>query len=189
MDYYKKIVGSRCYLSPIRIEDAAKYAEWLNDLEIGQYLEIFHQQLNLEKEKTILKNMIEKGDQIFAIVGLDKDKLIGNCSLFDLDQLNRKAELGIFIGAKDYWDNGYGSEATRLVLDYGFNILNLRNIMLKVYEYNKRALSCYQKIGFREIGRRRKAKLISGKAWDIIYMDILAEEFDSIYVSRITSGE
>ena len=64
-----------------------------------------------------------------------------------------------------------------MLLDYSFNILNLNNIMLNVYAFNTRAIRCYRKIGFKEIGRRRQARRIQGKSYDIIYMDILAEEF------------
>lgn len=95
----------------------------------------------------------------------------------DLDQVNRTAEVGIFIGNKEYWNKGYGEEALRLLLDYAFRFLNLRSIMLTVYAFNKCAYNCYKKVGFKEIGVRRKALLRNMKEHDIIYMDILDEEF------------
>jgi RimJ/RimL family protein N-acetyltransferase len=87
--------------------------------------------------------------------------------------------VGIFIGEKSYWNRGYGEEALRLLMDYAFNLLNLNNLMLNVYAFNSRAINCYKKIGFKEVGRRRQARRIQGKSYDIIYMDILAEEFNS----------
>ena len=184
MKYYKKLVGKKCYLSPINVEDADQYCIWLNDLEVSYNLLIFNQQLSLEKEKMILQDMIKNNAQIFAIVDADSDKLIGNCSIFRINERNRKAEVGIFIGDKNYWSKGYGSEALSLLIDYGFNILNLNNIMLEVFSFNKRAFNSYKKVGFKEIGRRREAIIFAGEKHDEIYMDILANEFESIYIKK-----
>ncbi len=189
MKYFKKIIGEFCYLSPINPDDASQYAEWLNDLEITKFLAISHHQLNIMRERAILEEMIKNNSQIFGIVDKKTDKLIGNCSLFDVNHRSRKAELGIFIGAKDYWNKGYGTEAVKLILDYGFNILNLQNIIIKVYEFNKRAIAVYQKAGFRIIGSRRESKIFSGKKYDEIYMDILATEFESVYVQKVMNRE
>jgi len=185
MKYFKKLIGKKCYLSPITVEDAEQYCEWLNDFEIASNLLIFSQQLSLEKERVILQDMIKNNSQIFAIVNLETDKLLGNCSIFRINQRNRKAEVGIFIGDKKYWNKGYGSEAFTLLLDYGFNILNLNNIMLEVFSFNKQAFHSYEKIGFKVIGHRREALQIAGKKYDEILMDILASEFKSTYIKKI----
>ena len=182
MKYFKKLIGNKVYLSPISVEDAEQYCIWLNDLEISNNLLIFDQQLSLEREKLILLNMIKSSAQIFAIIDANNDKLIGNCSLFRISERNRKAEVGIFIGDKDHLNKGYGTEALSLLIDYGFNILNLNNIMLEVFSYNKRAIHSYKKIGFKEIGRRREARIIAGEKFDEIYMDILANEFESPFI-------
>lgn len=91
---------------------------------------------------------------------------------------------GIFIGDKDYREKGYGTEAIRLILDYGFNYLNLNNIKLDLMEFNERALACYKKCGFKEYGRRRKCRFINGKYYDVIEMDILSEEFKGSYIKN-----
>ena len=182
MKYYKKLVGKKCYLSPINVEDADQYCIWLNDIEISSNLLTFGQQLSLEREKVILQDMIKNNAQIFAIIDADSDKLIGNCSIFRISERNRKAEVGIFIGDKEYWNKGYGTEALSLLIDYGFNVLNLNNIMLEVFGYNKRAIHSYKKVGFKEIGRRREAIIFAGAKHDEIYMDILASEFESVYI-------
>jgi RimJ/RimL family protein N-acetyltransferase len=185
MRYFKKIIGDYCYLSPINIADAEKYTEWLNDLEIAKNLIVSDQQINVMKEEEILNDMIRRGAQIFAIIDIEKDTMIGNCSLFKIDHSDRKAELGIFIGDKTYWDKGYGTEAMRLLLDYGFNILNLHNILLNVHSFNKRALRAYEKVGFKLIGRRRESFIIAGKKYDEIFMDILDDDFESPFIKEI----
>ncbi|MCD6101589.1 MAG: GNAT family N-acetyltransferase [Candidatus Cloacimonetes bacterium] len=185
MKYFKKLIGNKCYLSPINIEDAEKYTEWLNDLEVSKYLSLSREQITLQKEKEILEDMSKTRAQVFGIIDKKTDNLIGNCSLFSINHPNKRAEFGIFIGDKRYWNKGYGTEATKLILDYGFNILNLNSIMLEVYSFNKRAIKSYEKIGFKTIGKRRQAKIIGGKKYDIFYMDILADEFKSIYIKQL----
>lgn len=177
MSYYKKIEGERVYLSPINIEDAAKYTEWLNDLEITINLSMPHNTYTLEQEKEALKRLSQDGYN-YAIVNKKDNQLLGNCGLMNVDLINRIGEVGIFIGNKDFWNKGYGTEAMKLLLDYAFNLLNLNNVMLKVYAFNKRAFKCYQKSGFKEIGRRREAHIIAGEKYDEIYMDLLASEFE-----------
>ncbi|EOD00457.1 GNAT family N-acetyltransferase [Caldisalinibacter kiritimatiensis] len=182
--YYKKLVGRKCYLSPIDVEDYEKYTEWVNDMEIGVGM-IFSASLITEtKEKEILERLADS-EYNFAIIDKENDKLIGNIGFPKLDKINRVAELGIFIGDKEYWGKGYGVEAIKLLLDFGFSILNLHNIYLKVFEYNKPARRCYKKVGFKEVGRLREAKQIAGKRYDEISMDILATEYDSIYIKEL----
>jgi RimJ/RimL family protein N-acetyltransferase len=176
MKYFKKMVGKRCYLSPLNPEDVEKFVFWLNDMEVAQYLTVVYHIISLDVERETLEKFCRQGDH-FAIVDSETDVLIGGCGLLNLDHINRISEVGIFIGEKSYWNKGYGEEALRLLLDYGFNILNLKNIMVNVYAFNTRAIRCYRKIGFKEIGHRREAKRIQGKSYDIIYMDILSEEF------------
>jgi RimJ/RimL family protein N-acetyltransferase len=190
MTYYKKLVGEKCYLSPISLEDAEKWTEWDSDLEFAVPLgEEAFMVFSLDKTKEIISNIIKKQDPVFSIIDLETDTPIGRCMFFNVDQVNRKAMLGIGIGKKDYWNKGYGLDATKLLLDYGFNLLNLNNIMLGVFSYNQRAINCYRKIGFKEIGRRRKSKIIGGRMFDEVFMDILAEEFESVYVNRFIGRE
>lgn len=187
---YKKLIGDKCWLVPIDgKEDAPLYTQWLNDMEVSIHLTLASQQITMAKEEDILARMSKEGEYIFGIVAKDSEKLIGNCGLMQLDWVCRTCEFGIFIGDKDYWSKGYGEEAARLILDYGFNILNLNSIYLRVMGYNDRAIRCYEKCGFKLIGRRREAKIVAGKAYDVIYMDILASEFESPYISKLLPGQ
>jgi len=85
--------------------------------------------------------------------------------------------LGMVIGEKAYWGKGFGQEATGLMLDYAFNLLNLNTVSLGVFAFNTRAIDCHKKSGFREIGRRRQARIIGDRKFDLVLMDILAEEY------------
>ncbi len=181
--YFKKLIGERIYLSPRNTEEAEQFTEWLNDFETTDYIGRSALIITLEGEKKYFEENMDKNYNFF-IVTLDDDKLIGTISLEKYDAINRTATLGIFIGDKEYRSQGYGTEAIRLILDYGFNYLNLNNIKLDLMSFNERALKCYQKCGFKEYGRRRKCKYINGQYYDMIEMDILAEEFKESYIKN-----
>lgn len=183
MKYFKKLLGDNIYLSPRSTEDAEKYTEWLNDFETTDYTGRSGIIYTLEAEKRYLEDSAEKENEVsFAIIDLEKDKIIGSCGIHQIDNINRTAVLGIFIGDKEERNKGYGTEAIKLLLDFGFNYLNLHSIKLDLMEFNERALKCYQKCGFKEYGRRRKCKFINGKYYDSIGMDILSEEFTESYI-------
>jgi len=173
--YFKKLIGKKCYLSPIDINDAEKFTVWLNDMEILTNLQLYGSTIGLESERDFLSNLSKEHN--YSIIDLEKEELIGNCGFLDIDHVNQSAETGIFIGNKDYWNKGYGTEALSLLVDYGFKALNLHNIMLRVYEFNIGGIMCYEKIGFKHIGKRRDALHRNLAKHDIIYMDILPDDF------------
>lgn len=184
MAYFKKVIGKRVFLSPINPEDAEIYTKWMNDLEVSIYTTSAPRIYTLAKEKEILDQISKEGYN-FAIIDSEKEIVIGNCGLINVDLINRKAELGIFIGDKEYRSKGYGAEAIELLLDYSFNLLNLNSIMLIVKAFNKRAIKCYEKSGFKLIGKRREASIFGNQKYDECYMDILASEFKKNLTSEI----
>ena len=183
MKYFKKLVGERIYLSPRNTEDYGIFTKWLNDFETTDYLGRSGNLVSLESEKKYLEEN-SNSQSAFSIVTIDDDKMIGTVSLENIDNINRTATLGIFIGEKDYRSKGYGTEAINLLLEYSFRYLNLNNIQLNLMEFNERALKCYQRCGFKEYGRRRKCKFVNGKYYDSINMDILAKEFSGDYIKN-----
>jgi RimJ/RimL family protein N-acetyltransferase len=169
--YFKKMMGSKCYLSPINSDDAEKFTEWLNDLEVTINLTFYNRIINTENEKTFLGKLSQEHN--YSIIDKETNELIGNCGYVHLDHLNQTGEIGIFIGNKNYWNRGYGTEALTLLLDYGFKALNLHNIGLTVLSFNKRAIKSYEKVGFKIIGKKREAILRGEERHDLIIMDIL----------------
>ena len=171
------MIGPRVYLSPINVNDIELYTKWLNDEAVASNIGQYRKVISLANEQKYLDNMVSGGHN-YAIVLLDGDKLIGGISLMDDNTIDRTASLGIFIGDEEYRSKGYGAEAIRLLLAYGFKTLNFHNIMLTVNSDNSRALACYKKVGFRDIGRRRDAVYKNGQTVDMIYMDILEDEYE-----------
>ncbi len=177
MKYFKKLVGDRIYLSPRNSDDVEIFTEWLNDFKTTDYLGRSSIVTTLYDEKKYLEENAT-AEASFVIVTINENKMIGTVSLESINHINRCATLGIFIGDKEFRNKGYGTEAIKLILEYGFKYLNLKNIKLDLMEFNERALKCYKKCGFKEYGRRRKCKFIDGEYYDTIEMDILKEEFN-----------
>ncbi len=176
--YFKKLVGEHIYLSPVSTEDVEKYTKWMNDFETTDYTGKSSKIYTIENERKWQEKRIQnKENRVFGIVDLRNDNLIGSCGLHKINQVNKTAALGIFIGKREERSKGYGGETIKLLLDYGFNYLNLHEIELEVMDFNKRAIKCYEKVGFKEYGRRRECEYINGKYHDVISMDILKSEF------------
>ena len=182
--YLKKLIGDNIYLSPISLDDIEEYAQMVNDIKVSVglgYLS-YTNIIDFESEKEFLISV--KKEKMFAVRLLENDELLGNIGFNSLDIINRNGALGVLIGNPKYQRKGYGTEALKLILDYGFSFLNLRNISLSVFEYNEAAYNLYKKAGFKEVGRLRKAVEIMGKTYDVIIMDMLKEEFQSVYIKR-----
>ena len=182
--YLKKLIGDNIYLSPISVDDVEQYAEMVNDIKVSVglgYLS-YTNIIDFESEKEFLISV--KKEKMFAVRLLENDELLGNIGFNSLDIINRNGALGVLIGNPEHQRKGYGTEALKLILDYGFSFLNLRNISLSVFEYNKPAYNLYKKVGFKEVGRLRKALEIMGKTYDVIILDMLNEEFQSTYIKK-----
>jgi len=185
MQYFKKLIGDRIYLSPKSIsdEEVEKFTEWMNDFQVTDYTGRSAQITTLVGEKEWLENSVKnKDNRSFNIVELDNNKLIGTVGLEHLNWIERSAVLGIFIGDSEYRSKGYGAEAINLILEYGFKYLNLHSIRLELLSINERAHKCYLKCGFKDTGRSREEVFLNGKYYDKLHMDILEYEFEGEYI-------
>lgn len=182
--HYKKLQGENIYLSPLAMNDAEKFATWLNDFQITDYTGASAKVYSYEAETEWFAKNIKENPYIMAIIKMDNDEVIGNISLNNIDRVNRKATLGILIGEDKNRSKGYGTEAIGLILEFAFKYLNLNSVFLTYLECNTRARKCYEKVGFKEIGRRRKCEFVNGKYYDQIMMDILADEFTTEYIKN-----
>lgn len=185
MQYFKKLVGDRIYLSPkgTSDEEIEKFTEWMNDFQVTDYTGRSGQIMTLISEKEYLeKSARDTENRSFDIVESSNNKLIGVIGLEKINWINRTAELGIFIGDKEFRNSGYGTEAIKLLLEYGFKYLNLHTIKLELLCINERAHKCYLKCGFKDTGRDRDAVFIDGKYYDKLHMDIVENEFEGDFI-------
>ncbi len=172
------IRGQKTILRAIEREDLPTFVRWFNDPELRQYLTMYMPMSLAEEEKWFERQLEDQDGRIFAIETEDGVH-IGNCGLHDFDWKNSKAELGIAIGEKEYWSQGYGSDAVRTLVGFAFGEMNLHRVQLEVYDLNPRALRCYEKCGFQVEGRRREALFRNGSYHDILIMGILREDFEA----------
>ncbi len=174
------LIGSKVYLRPLDLADAPTLTTWLNDPEVTRYL-LLHRPLTLLAEEAFLRKMSEsEHDIVLGIVAREPEQFIGATGLHQLDARNRHVQFGIVLGEKSAWGKGYGTEATRLMVRYAFETLNLNRVWLHVYEYNERAVRAYQKAGFRIEGRLRQDTFRDGRYWDSFAMAVLREEWATV---------
>ncbi len=178
MKYFRKLAGSLCYLSPICIDDAHTYTEWLNDLEITRFLTLAAMSINEHSERQALERLAS--EHAYAIIDAARDTLIGNCGVQNWDRVHQTAELGIFIGDREYLGRGYGTEAMQLLSRYAFDFLNIRSLLLRVHSDNPRAIASYRKVGFREVGTWHSSIGRGAERCDTIFMELLPEWSDAL---------
>ena len=178
--------GHLVRLRALERSDVERAYTWVNDREVTQYLLLRYPMSRTQEEK-YLAEAAEQGngyaDTRLAIE--TKDGLhIGMCGLHHGRAEDRHASLGIMVGDKSYWSNGYGSDAVMTLLRFAFEEMNLNKVELGVFDFNERAIACYQKCGFIEDGRRREHYFQSGRYWDIIDMSVLRREYEALQQTR-----
>ena len=180
------IIGEQVALGPLRRDLIPLYQKWRNDFHVQRTFGNLPKPVTLEGQTTWFENAIGHGDSFwFTIYERETMRPIGTTDLFNVDHRWRVGQFGMMIGEGDARGKGYGTEVVRLMLDYGFIALGLRNIMLTVAEYNLAGRRAYEKAGFKEMGRRRKADIMNGVTYDEIYMDAIADEFESPVLGAI----
>lgn len=176
------IYGERVRLRAIERSDIPTFVRWFNDPEVRRYL-LAYAPLSVAQEEQWFEDMLQRihrqEDFLFAVEARVGDEWvhIGNVGLRRMDWKNRCAVFGIALGEKAYWGQGYGTDATRTMLRFAFEELNLHRVELEVWGENARAIRCYEKAGFRHEGTRRQAIFSEGQYHDAHQMSILREEF------------
>lgn len=171
------LLDQHIYLRALEREDAGTLLPWVNDPEVTRSL-LIHRPMSLAAEEAFIDKVTNDPDTVaLGIVLRESDRLVGACGLHKIDYRTRQSSFGIFIGAKEEWGKGYGTEATRLVVGYAFDTLNLNRVWLHVFEYNRRGIRAYEKAGFRREGVLRQDSYREGRYWDTVAMGVLREEW------------
>ena len=174
------ILGERVRLRPIERDDLPRFVEWFGDPEVRRHL-LVYLPFSLAQEERWFENLLDRlerqEDLVLAIEAADGVH-IGNIGLHGIDWKNRNGELGIAIGEKAYWDQGYGTDAIRTLLGLAFGEMNLHRVFLRVDADNGRGIRCYEKAGFQQEGTSREAVFKEGTYHDQYVMSILRSEFD-----------
>jgi RimJ/RimL family protein N-acetyltransferase len=177
------IYGQRIRLRHIERTDLEKYLEWINDPEVRHALATFLP-MSMAEEEIWFEASLERDPlkRPFAIELNENGEWIhiGGCGFHEINERARHAELGIMIGAKEYWGQGLGADVMSTLMEYGFSTLNFRRIYLRVFEFNQRGLGLYKKLGFVEEGRLRQDCFRKGRYWDTILMGMLRSEWQEL---------
>jgi diamine N-acetyltransferase len=175
------IVGEKVRLRPIERDDLPRFVEWFSDPEVRRHL-LVYLPFSLAQEERWFEEMLgrlgRQTDVLLAIETIDGVH-VGDIGLHSIDWKNRAAELGIVIGDKAYWSQGYGTDAVRALLGLAFREMNLHRVFLRVDVDNARGIRCYEKVGFQREGTSRDAAFREGVYHDQYVMSILESEFEA----------
>lgn len=151
------IEGAKVRLRNKRMSDARDDYNWESDPELAT-LDAAHP-INVTFFEFLSVYSFElvqfsKSRKQFAIETLEEKRHIGNCSYYNYNEKNRETEIGILIGAREYWNRGYGTDTLRSLVYYLFTEMKLERIYLKTLAWNFRAHESFHKCGFTEYGNR-----------------------------------
>jgi diamine N-acetyltransferase len=174
------VVGEKVALGPLRRDLAAVYARWMNQPDVRRGLDQLGIATPESQEKWVDENL-ERGAKRepeaveFTVYDRSDSAPVGTAGLFGIVHAHGRAEFAIAIGERR--GQGLGTEATRLVLDFAFHVVQLRNVLLETLEWNLAGLTAYERAGFRRIGVRRGAVISRGRPTDMVLMDAVPEDF------------
>ncbi len=177
------IHSTRIRLRAAEREDIPTFVRWINDPEVTEDL-LFAMPMSHAAEEqwfdAMMSNPTSEHTLVIELPDADSDgdfRPIGNCQFLNIDWRNRSSEVGIMIGEKDCWNQGYGTETMQCLLEHGFNTLNLHRIWLQVIDKNKRGIRAYEKAGFKHEGIYRQAHYQHGRYYDILLMSAIKDEW------------
>ena len=176
-----RLSGNLVRLTLLRRDDVSTILEWRQDT---RFLRLWNSDPFVERTETQICDWINglgktERELAFAIRLLDSEEIIGTIGLDEIEWSNRVAGLGIGIGNPKNWGKGYGTEATKLLIDYAFNDLNLFRIQLTVFDFNSRAIALYEGMGFKKEGTFREFLERDGKRHDMLLYGLLRCECQS----------
>lgn len=173
-------VGKKVRLRPIEREDLPRFVAWFSDPEVRRHLAVYLPFSLAEEERWFEDHIRQTQQQRSVVLAIDtlEGIHIGNGGLHAINWKDRSAELGIIIGERGFWDQGYGTDAVRTLLGIAFRQMNLHRVYLRVDDDNTRGIRCYEKAGLRHEGTLRQASYRDGVYHDQLMMSMIAPEFN-----------
>jgi RimJ/RimL family protein N-acetyltransferase len=177
--FHHLLEGKRIYLRKVCSGDVSKvYCGWMNDPVVNKYLESRFRHHSLKTLKKDVRNIqSDKRNLFFAIILKDNNRHIGNIKLGPINKIHRFADIGILIGEKDCWGQGYAVEAIHLLVSYAFRKLNLHKVTAGCYAPNKGSIKAFKKVGFLQEGIRKLHCECGGKYVDDILLGLINGNF------------
>ncbi len=177
-----ELIGNRVVIRPLERRDLTHVFKWWNDPEVMYYADDDPEPHSTMKDIEDRYNR-ETGEWADStaryLIQTTSGQPIGHVMYRGLRSDTRSVWTGITIGERDYWGNGYGTEAIRLFLQFLFEEMHLHKVSITVSDFNARAIRAYEKCGFRHDGVLRHNAVVHGKFVDHFVMSILEDEFSS----------
>jgi RimJ/RimL family protein N-acetyltransferase len=161
-------------LRPIRIGDAERCLRWVSDPEVQQFLGLLQPARTLDQERSWIASILsDRQHQRAYVIENESGIPIGTCGLRAIDRDEGTALLGLMIGDPRLWGRGYGTAATKALLERAFHELELRQVRLSCHAENRRAIRCYEKAGFEHQPRPEgRANERPGEVWMTISREL-----------------
>lgn len=170
--------GNKVILRPILEEDLPSFLIWLNDPEVSRFIGK-PIPISFEQEKEWFLNLSKDSGKInLAIVDAEKNLLIGNIDVHNINCISAIGTTGTIIGNKDYWGKGYGTEAKMLFLEFLFHQLNLRKIYSEVIGFNERSINYSLKCGYVQEAIFPNHYYKDGQYWDKVVLALYREQWE-----------
>ena len=176
------IRGEHVFLRAPERSDIATFVRWFNDADVLHNLAMRTPMSEAAEERWFDRMLGSQGgtDHHFVICARDGGRALGTIGLHGVDLTDGTAEFGIAIGEQEYWNRGFGTDATRAICDFGFGELRLERIGLQVYAGNERARRTYEKVGFVHEGTLRHARYHHGEHVDVHVMGLLRADWTAL---------
>ncbi len=175
-----QLKNDRVYLRTLKESDAPIMLENTKDEEI-RYMTGTKPDFTLEQIIAHINNVNNDTSRYdFAICLKDNDQMIGELSILEIDNDDKKAGFRISMSSIELTGKGYGTEATKIVLQFVFEELKLNRLQLEVFSHNLRGIRAYEKVGFVKEGVLRESLYYNGDYSDEIIMAILQKDYETI---------
>lgn len=180
--------GDKVRLQKHAATDEAAFVRWYTDSEIAYVLRHDLRPLTPYQARGYFTSIVLPNSAhgtAWAIHENSSGNLIGTTAVTEVDEKPGECLFRIVIGEKAAWGQGYGTDATRLVVAEAFERLKLHTVNLEVFEHNERARRSYLRVGFHETGRT--VEWAQDTRLDVIAMKLTSDSWDGTYASP-TSG-
>jgi RimJ/RimL family protein N-acetyltransferase len=176
----KLLHGDRVRLNGLTSDDLSTIARWYEDADFMRLYDArpAHPRSEAELTRWLEGLQKDKNTFAFAIRTQDSGALVGTVELDEILWAHGVSGLGIAIGDRANWGQGYGYEAAQLALAFAFNELNLHRITATVFSYNARSIALLEKLGFQREGAFREFLQRDGKRHDMLLYGLLRREWD-----------
>lgn len=177
-----ELTGGKVVLREKSLEDAWYDYLWRSDEEIARLDAAFPLKMKFEEFLRIFKDQLRYPTPASGRFSIDtqEGRYIGNCMYYDVDTVNKQAEIGIVIGDRDYWSQGYGYDAVVTILDHLFLNTAMERLYLHTLHWNKRALRAFEKCGFAPVHRVQRSGM------DFVLMEVTKDRWLDIRDEKLS---